>query len=276
MSALRATWDHLQEVIIGAMGLFSLVAWAIFPVPSRADLTEVNGILASYTIEAEQSWLDRYGLGRRTVVVLFRVADRSGRFWNDSVDPNNARYIFRHSGAALRFYQQSHRSSGLINGDAQKTWGLTVDGSEITSVDDAISHDAFLSHIVLPGLGVLGLIIAGFVWKKTDSERKGNRPDRAPARHAMTTCPYCGLPAMSLSQKSQLSLMRAVACHNCKKLVGVPWWDFMMILPCLLIVVFRHSLALPAIVPFVALGLNFFLYFIVHLYLVPLVRRDAA
>jgi hypothetical protein len=44
----------------------------------------------------------------------------------------------------------------------------------------------------------------------------------------------------------------------------------------LLIIVFRHWLALQPIVPFIILGLNVFLYFIVHLYVVPLVRRDAA
>jgi hypothetical protein len=49
-----------------------------------------------------------------------------------------------------------------------------------------------------------------------------------------------------------------------------------MILPALLTIGFRHWLALPAIVPFIILGLNVFLYVIVHLYAVPLVRRGAA
>src|SRR6478752_9493326 len=138
MCVLRTTWDHLGEVIMGPIGLLCLVAWAISPVPSRGDLTEVNGLLSSYTVEANQSWIGR---GRPSVYVLFKVADHSGRFWNDSIDPDNVSSIFRHPGVALRFYRQSHRSVGLINGDAEKTWGLTVDGSEITSLDQAISHD---------------------------------------------------------------------------------------------------------------------------------------
>jgi hypothetical protein len=129
---------------------------------------------------------------------------------------------------------------------------------------------AFPIRYVFPALGAVSLIFAIYVL------RKANQPGGAPAQHAMTTCPYCGRPAISLRPKSQLSLAGVVACHNCGKLVGVPWWDSLMILPALLTIAFRHWLALSAIVPFVVLGLNFFLYVIVHLYVVPLVRRGAA
>jgi hypothetical protein len=126
---IKSFWDRLNAVAIGAFGLFLLISWAIFPVPTPQDLTEVSGALASYSIEADQSWFARHARGQPSVYVLFKIADQPGRFWSDAVDPGNVRSIFPHPGVALNFYHRSTRTSGLINGDGEKTYGLTVDGA---------------------------------------------------------------------------------------------------------------------------------------------------
>jgi len=159
-------WDRLTILVAGAFGFFLVISWAIFPVPTRQDLTEVSGILASYSIEGDQSWFARHGRGRPTVYVLFKITDHPGRFWSDAVDPGNVRSIFPHPGVALNFYHRSTLgTSGLINGDGEKTYGLTVDGAQVQSVDDAVGHDAVHAHYVLPGLGLLMLALAGYWWR---------------------------------------------------------------------------------------------------------------
>ena len=47
--------ERLDAVAIGVLGLSVVTAWMIFPVPTREELTEVSGVLASYSIEADQS-----------------------------------------------------------------------------------------------------------------------------------------------------------------------------------------------------------------------------
>ena len=170
ISILRTIWDRLRVVLVGVVGLSFLLAWVIFPVPSREDLTEVNGTLLSYSVEPGQSWLA--GHHTSSDYVLLKLDGLNGRFWNEALTPYNVSRILPHPGIPLNFYRLSHRSTRLVNGDGQKTWGLTVDGSQIRSLDEAISHDAFLAHVMLPVLGVLALIVAIYLWKKTDTGRR--------------------------------------------------------------------------------------------------------
>jgi hypothetical protein len=162
----RMLLKHAYSLSMGAFGLLLLFAWAIFPVPSRADLTEVTGALASYSVEADQSWFAQHIKLRPSIFVLFKLTDRDGRFWSDSVNPGNMRTTFSHEGVALRFYQPTRRFYRPINGDGVKTYGLSVDGSEIQSVDDALSHDKVLAEFVIPSIGVLVLIFAARTWRK--------------------------------------------------------------------------------------------------------------
>lgn len=164
----------MDAASLGAFGLFLIVAWAIFPVPDRKDLREIEGPLSSYSVEADQSWFARYLARRQHTYVLFKVAGIDGRFWNDAVGPGNVRSVFPRLGMQVRFYRISHYRFGRINGDAEKTYGLEVDGSEVSSVDVAVGGDAVVAHYVLPVLGILAFIQAIRAWRKKD------RVERAP------------------------------------------------------------------------------------------------
>lgn len=161
-SIAKACWKHTDVIGPGALGLLVLLSWAIFPTPTRRDLVKVDGVLSSYSIEADESWMAQ----RRDVYVLFTIADRPGRFWSDAVVPANVRTVFFSKlGAQVSFYRLRHPTTHRINGDGEKTWGLTVNGAEVQSVDYAVAHDAIISHYVLPALGVLllGLAITAYV-----------------------------------------------------------------------------------------------------------------
>jgi hypothetical protein len=98
------------------------------------------------------------------VYLLFKLADHEGRFWSDTVNPGNTGSIFPRRGIALSFYRRAspRRFSLLVNGDGEKTYGRTVDGTQIQSADDAVTHDAVLAHYALPGMGVLILGLATY------------------------------------------------------------------------------------------------------------------
>lgn len=162
---IRALWKHLNAVMVGAFGLLLIFAWAIMPVPHRDQLTEVIGVLESYSVEADQSLIQR-SAKHRNLYVLFKVADHAGRFWNGAVGPANVRTIFTHPGVRLDFYAPPRDWFHPINGDAEKTYGLSVDGAEISSLDEALGSDNFVVHFVFPPLGVLSLVLAVFLWKK--------------------------------------------------------------------------------------------------------------
>lgn len=179
MAVIRFSWKHLVAASLGAFGLFVMFAWAIFPVPDRKGLTEVEGLLSSYSVEADQSWFARYLARRRHTYVLFKVSGIDGRFWNDAVGPNNVRSVFPDLGVPIRFYRISHYSFGRINGDGEKTYGLEVNGEQVRSVDAAIGGDAFIAHYVLPVLGMFFLIQSVGAWRKKDrSERRSSIDQR--------------------------------------------------------------------------------------------------
>ena len=73
-----------------------------------------------------------------------------------------------HDGAAVSVYRGIHKFYGPINGDGVKTWGLTVDGQEIQSVDDALFNDQILAFGVMPILGIAMFTFAIFDWKKKE------------------------------------------------------------------------------------------------------------
>ncbi len=167
---VRSLWKHFYSVVVGAFGLFLLLNWAIFSLPSRQDLAEVHGELSSYTVEADQSWFAQHLARRRTVHVLFKIVGSDGRFWNDAVGPGNVRSIFPQSGVAIRTFRDLHSPYSKINGDGEKTYGLMVDGTEIRSLDEALGHDSIISYFVLPALGLGFLGLAWWRWKKVDRE----------------------------------------------------------------------------------------------------------
>ena len=156
---LRLIWNQLDAIMLGFVGLAMLFAWVT--VPSREGLTEVSGALSSYTIEADDFWLAR----RPKVYVLFKVDGQRGRFWSDAVSPSDVSMIFPQPGVLLKFYVSHSGMLRATNGDAYKSWGMTVNDHQIESVDEALAHDNFFTRWLVP-LGVIAIVMAIYGWQR--------------------------------------------------------------------------------------------------------------
>ena len=160
-AALSVICGNLRSVFIGFIGLAASFAWALSPIPKRSQLVEISGPLISYSIEADSAAFAR----RLSRDVLFKVGGYQGRFWSDAVGPRNVRKYFTHLGAAISVYRSSQRT-GNSHGGGVKTWGLTVEGREIQSVDEALSNDRILAMVVLPIFGIAMLVFAASKWRR--------------------------------------------------------------------------------------------------------------
>lgn len=157
-----------------AFGSFGLVMAAVLPTPRVQDLAEVRGTLISHSVEEDRSWFAQH-LARRgpTVYVLFRVAGQEGRFWNPALDPENVASALPHPGVELRFHVWPGGERDLVNGDGRKSYGLSVDGRPIRSVEEAVSDEEAAAGF-WAGAGMLALLfgamgIAAEVLEKQDA-----------------------------------------------------------------------------------------------------------
>jgi len=144
-----------------------LFFWTTSPVPSLDELIEIDGRLASYTVEPDRSALAF--LSKRHNYVLFNLENHKGRFWSEYLG-GNADAVFSQKGIPVRLYVSPHPRSHSINGDGVKTYGLYVDGSEIVSPKNAVGVDLVLVRWVFPVFGTLTLWLSWRSWKKVAQE----------------------------------------------------------------------------------------------------------
>ena len=90
----------------------------------------------------------------------------------------------------------------------------------------------------------------------------------------MRTCPYCGQEALSVLRKSVLGPMRSTPCNSCGKRISVHPRGIWAVMP------FLAGIALATYLEASPLGIAALVVgaigmFLVHEYVVPLVRRDA-
>jgi hypothetical protein len=159
-------WKCVDIVPTAGLGLLFLTGWLVLPTPSFDDLIKVDGTLMSYSVEPSDSWAERLAPRPRHPYILFEVSGQPGRFWNDALNPNNVKSIFPRTGVSLTFYIPTHSHFLSINGDARKSYGLTVNGTEIQSIDVSIGGNSFLEEVICPPIGILLLWRAVYLWRK--------------------------------------------------------------------------------------------------------------
>lgn len=89
----------------------------------------------------------------------------------------------------------------------------------------------------------------------------------------MRTCPYCGNEALSVLGKAALGPARSVRCKSCRKRISVHPVSVLIVVPFLAGV--GVAWYFKSLMGVAALAVGAVAMFLLHEYLVPLVRRDA-
>jgi hypothetical protein len=144
--------ELLCAALLSVFGLASAiyVPLALYP-PSMRELVPAEGHV-------------RYCLYRHnsTLFALIKLDGYPGRFWNDALKNGHADLLRGGEGSIVRVLYAPHTHYGPIAGDAVKSYGLWVNGVEISSAASALDQDKFASYVVAPLFGVV-LSVFGFV-----------------------------------------------------------------------------------------------------------------
>jgi hypothetical protein len=160
----------IKAVCTALLGSVMLLAGLIAPVPSENDLQKVSGKLVSYSVEPDGSWFAQHLTRRRTVYVLFTLEHQTGRFWNSAVTPTNAASVLQRTGIPVDTFRNPHSRSHPINGNAERTYGLTVNGVVVEPVADDLAHDTVAVYILLPFFGAGTLGFAVWQWRRPNRQ----------------------------------------------------------------------------------------------------------
>ena len=157
-------WEYLDSLMLALIGLVMALTWAVFPAPHRDALIEVNGTLSGWVIYRDQSFIGR--IINRHAALLFSVEGVTGRFWNPAVGPGTAVRIFERTGVPVQFWRERSYRSHRIDGSGEKTYGLTVDGNVIESLDNCLAAEQAGTRYLMPPVGLALLGLAAYRWRR--------------------------------------------------------------------------------------------------------------
>jgi hypothetical protein len=97
---------------------------------------------------------------------VFKLDGYPGRFWNDELKNGYVHRLDGKVGARIRVMYKPNDQHRAIDGDAVKSYGLSIDGEQFASPEDAVNLDRALALGVLPLLGIGMLGLGYFVYRK--------------------------------------------------------------------------------------------------------------
>ena len=157
-------FDNYKAYVVIGLGI-----WAIFfglnkSEPMPEDLMQVSGTLERAEVYDECS-------KRCTRYVILTIAGASGRYWTNAIRPDQFE-LLGGVGSNIEVYAARVPTYRPIDGNAAKSWGLTVNSRIIMRMQDSLDYQNILWQRVLPLLGgvliLIGLIMGliGFLWRK--------------------------------------------------------------------------------------------------------------
>ena len=157
-------FDNYRAYVLIGIGI-----WAIFfglnkSEPMPEDLMQVSGTLERAEVYDECSkGCTRY--------VILTIAGASGRYWTKAIRPDQFE-LLGGVGSNIEVYAARIPTYRPIDGNAVKSWGLTVNSRIIMRMQDSLDHENMMWHAAIPLLGgvliLLGLIMGliEFLWGK--------------------------------------------------------------------------------------------------------------
>jgi hypothetical protein len=140
-------FDNFKAYVLIGLGL-----WAIFfglnksdPMPE--DLMQVSGTLERAEVYEE---CDR-GSGCTRYVIL-TIAGASSRYWTHAIRPDQLE-LLGGVGSNIELYAARNPTYRPIDGNAAKSWGLTVNSRIIMRMEESLIYENVMWQVVIPLLG---------------------------------------------------------------------------------------------------------------------------
>jgi hypothetical protein len=152
-----------------AYALVGIGLWAIFfglntSEPMPEDLMQVSG-----TLERAEVYEDCHRGCTRYVILT--IAGASNRYWTQAIRHDQLE-LLGGVGSNIEVYAARISTHRPIDGNAVKSWGLTVNSRTIMRLEESLIYENVLRQVVIPLLGgvliLVGLIMGliGFLWGK--------------------------------------------------------------------------------------------------------------
>jgi hypothetical protein len=156
--------DRLNLGITALLGLFLVSSPIIYPPDKFENLVPAEGPLLSYSLYRMKS-------RHPDTVAVFKLDGYPGRFWNDELKNGLISRLDGKIGATIRVMYQPHDRFSPIDGDAVKSYGLSIDGDKFASPEDTINLDRGLAFWVIPPMGVAMLGLARWQYRRVLKKR---------------------------------------------------------------------------------------------------------
>ncbi|HEX6173051.1 MAG TPA: hypothetical protein VF089_03485 [Candidatus Binatia bacterium] len=164
MGLLDGYYAHIKPVLLVIAGIAAIGYGVGTQLSSSEEFSEIRGILVRYEIAESES---RRSEPHSVILVL-----RDGRrFWTNAVNKYEAGQLFGMLPARVRVFIERKAPPKLKTG-AVKSYGLTVNGQDILTLDAALRREMIIARYGLPVLGVLA-ITGGVLLYVIKKQRKG-------------------------------------------------------------------------------------------------------
>ena len=153
--------NYKAYVVIG------LGIWAIFFGLNKSDPPPEDLMQVSGTLERAEVHDDCYRGCTRYVILT--IAGAPGRYWTHAIRPDQLE-LLGGVGSNIEVYAARTSTYRPIDGNAVKSWGLTVNSRIIMRMEESLIYENVIWQVVLPLVGgvviLIGLVmrLVGFLW----------------------------------------------------------------------------------------------------------------
>lgn len=156
---------YVVPLLMSGLGIVMIVPAFTTTIPKAEDLSEVRGHLDSYYFQQSGRGRDDY-----TTIIIFTDGSR---FWTNAVSKETAATFFKQRRAEVRTYVEPASTDAPIDG-AVKTYGLSVNGQQVRSLEGAIGREKFIVRFGFPAIALFSLAAALFIHRYQKAKHRSS------------------------------------------------------------------------------------------------------
>jgi hypothetical protein len=155
-------FDNYKAYVLIGIGI-----WAIFFGLNKSDPLPEELMQVSGTLERADVYEECYKSCTRYVILT--IAGASGRYWTGAIRPDQLE-LLGGVGSNIEVYAARVPTYRPIDGNAAKSWGLTVNSRIIMRMEESLIYENAMRQVVIPLLGGVMILVGlylrllGFLW----------------------------------------------------------------------------------------------------------------